>query len=486
MTDLRVSLNRWGGNGTTRHNWETNASNRASDWFFETIGDNGVTPGDSADSFISQSFSGGAQPVLTIPTIGWVAKLAPDRSMLASFSRAKYGPQTGWDPFFQDAGNGISATTGQPIIGNDPNDANRISDSTFQRTWVQHLVSQWGSAASGGVTYYALDNEPSLWHATHRDVQPTGARMAEIVDKFRDYGAQIKAEDPNAVIMGPEEWGWSGYLFSGFDLQYGSLHGWGFLPDRDLNHNQDYLPFLLDQMQKNESLTSQRVLDIFTVHFYPQGGQYSSDTSTYMQQLRNRSTRALWDPNYLDESWIGTQVKLVPRLKQWVNTYYPGTKVGITEYNWGAESHINGATTLADILGIFGREGLDIATYWTAPASTTPTYKAFKLYRNYDDLGSGFGDTSVSALAPDPDTLAVFAAQRSADGALTVMAVNKALSGATANFHLANFAANGTAQAWQLTSSNAITRLDDAVLADSTLTVMLPAQSITLFVIPPA
>jgi hypothetical protein len=30
-----------------------------------------------------------------------------------------------------------------------------------------------------------------------------------------------------------------------------------------------------------------------------------------MQQLRNRSTRALWDPGYVDESWIGTAVQLI-------------------------------------------------------------------------------------------------------------------------------------------------------------------------------
>ena len=30
-------------------------------------------------------------------------------------------------------------------------------------------------------------------------------------------------------------------------------------------------------------------------------------------------------------------VMLIPRMKGWVATYYPGTKIGITEYNWGAE-----------------------------------------------------------------------------------------------------------------------------------------------------
>jgi hypothetical protein len=486
MADLGCPLNRWGGNATSRYNWQLNGSNRAADWYFESIGDASAVPGDSADSFVSQAFSSGAQPALTIPTIGWVAKLGPGRSKLASFSIAKYGPQTGADyQWFPDAGNGISAGTGKPVTGNDPNDANTGSDSTFQQGWMQHLVSMWGGAANGGVGYYVLDNEPSIWHGTHRDVHPTGATMDEIASDFRDYGAQLKAVDGSALIMGPEEWGWSGYFYSGYDQQWGSQHGWSNLPDRTAHNNWDYLPWLLDQMQQYEIATGQRVLDIFTVHFYPQSGQYSNDTSAAMQLLRNRSTRALWDPSYIDESWIGTQVSLVPRLKNWVATYYPGTQVGITEYNWGAEGHINGATTLADILGIFGREGLDVATYWTAPDPSTPTYKAFKLYRNYDGQGSGFGDTSVSAVAPDPDSLAVFAAQRTSDGALTIMAVNKVLSGTTpVNLHLASFAPGASAQVWQLTSSNVITRLADAVLSGTTLTVTLPAQSITLLVVP--
>ena len=93
-------------------------------------------------------------------------------------------------------------------------------------------------------------------------------------------------------------------------------------------------------------------------------------------------------------------------MKNWVNTFYPGTQTGITEYNWGAENHINGATAQADILGIFGREGLDLAARWTTPASSTPTYKAMKMYRNYDGNKSTFGDTSVAATMSNPDTVA--------------------------------------------------------------------------------
>ena len=49
-----------------------------------------------------------------------------------------------------------------------------------------------------------------------------------------------------------------------------------------------------------------------------------------------------------------------------------------------------------------------------------------KMYRNYDGNRSTFGDTSVRATRHrQPDNLSVFAAERTADGALTVMVIAK-------------------------------------------------------------
>jgi hypothetical protein len=45
------------------------------------------------------------------------------------------------------------------------------------------------------------------------------------------------------------------------------------------------------------------------------------------------------------------------------------------------------------ILGIFGREGLDMAARWATPAASTPTYKAIKMFRNYDGNRSTLGET---------------------------------------------------------------------------------------------
>src|SRR5262245_51632768 len=195
LADLNVPLNRLGGNTTSTYNWQQNASNHAADWYFESIADDGTGAGALADNFIAAARSGGAQASITIPTLGWVAKLGAGGSKLASYSVARYGAQQSTDYWMPDAGNGV-LTNGQEITWNDPHDANLPADANFQRSWVQHLIAQWGLANNGGQRYYTLDNEPSIWHATHRDVHPTGATMEEVRDDLIAYAGMIKALDP--------------------------------------------------------------------------------------------------------------------------------------------------------------------------------------------------------------------------------------------------------------------------------------------------
>jgi hypothetical protein len=280
LSDLNTPLNRNGGNNTTRYNWQLNADNRGNDWYYESIGDSSATPGERGDTFVANARSASAQAMLTIPLVDWVAKVGANRSKLAGFSIAKYGAQTGNDwQWFPDAGNGVR-TNGQFVPGNDPNDANVPSSSSFQQDWVRHLVGRWGTNATGGLRYYILDNEPSLWHSTHRDVRPTGATMDDIKNRMVDFASKIKAVDSSALVVGPEEWGWSGYFYSGFDQQYGSAYGWVSLPDRNNHGGADYLTWLLGQLRQSSASSGQRLLDVFTVHYYPQGGEFSDDVSS--------------------------------------------------------------------------------------------------------------------------------------------------------------------------------------------------------------
>ncbi|HEY3761180.1 MAG TPA: glycoside hydrolase family 44 protein [Verrucomicrobiae bacterium] len=490
LSDLNFTMNRMGGNNETRDNWQINAHNLDADWYFESYPDSGSTiPGNTIDAFVANSKNGGAQPLITISMIGWMPYLGAGRSIIYSYSTNKYGPQTKADPYLPLAGNGMSSTNNnQPITSNNFTDANFPTNALFEQGLVQHLMSTWGASTNGGIHYYIMDNEHSLWFSTHQDIHPVGPTMQEIWTDMMTYASMVKSNDPNAVVIGPEEWGWPGYLYSGYDQQWSGQHGDynpNDYPDRTANGGWDYGPWLLHQFQQYANTNHQRLLDYFTYHCYPQEGSVSGDaTDPATELLRNQSTRVFWDTNYVDPSWINNIIALIPRMKNWVATNYPGTKTGITEYNWGAEASMNGATAQADILGIFGSQGLDLATRWETPDSATPTYLAMKMYRNYDGNKSAFGDTSVQTTVPDPDGLDVFSAMRSSDGALTIMVINKDITNATpVTLNISNFTASGSAQVWQLANSN-LTQLAGVTISNGIVTQTMPPQSVTLFVVP--
>ncbi len=118
--------------------------------------------------------------MFTIPMIDYLANLGPDRSTLEGFSVKKYGAQQSTDPWNPDAGNGVSASAGNDITGNNPLDTGVSNSAAIQQAWVEHFVKELGPAtATTGIKYYILDNEPSLWYSTHRDVHPSPATYDE-------------------------------------------------------------------------------------------------------------------------------------------------------------------------------------------------------------------------------------------------------------------------------------------------------------------
>ncbi len=485
--ELTLPVRRWGGNSTTRYSWINDTSNRAMDWFYENIPNANDHPenlpdGSASDRFVEQDIRTGTRSMITVPLIGWTPA---DRAFSCGFSVAKYGPQQEVDPWAPDCGNGVD-TNGDDITGNDPLDTSVAIDETFVEAWIAHLISRYGSASDGGVNYYCLDNEPMLWNDTHRDIRPNPLGYDESRDRFITYGTAVKNADPDAKTLGPVTWGWTAYFYSALDWEAGG--SWWLNPlDRNAHGGMAYTAWLLQEMQANETSTGIRVMDYLDLHYYPQapGVALSSAGSAATQAMRLRTTRSLWDPTYTDESWIGEPVRFIPRLREWVDAYYPGTLLAATEYNFGALDHINGAVTQADVLGIFGREGLDMACLWDPPALTDPGAYAFRIYLNYDGLGSGFGDTSVQAVSNDQSEVSVYAAQRSADGNLTVTVINKSTENLTCTVNISGFTPTGTTTAYRYSSAdlNAIEIIPGISVVD-TLTMDFPAASITLFDLP--
>jgi len=168
------------------------------------------------------------------------------------------------------------------------------------------------------------------------------------------------------------------------------------------------------------------VLDVLDVHYYPQADgvcQGGSRTDPKTSLLRLRATRSLWDPTYGDESWIREPVNLIPRLKQWVQTHYPGRGISLGEWSFCAEGDISGGLAIAEALGRFGQQGLTAAFHWGNIAADTPAFWAFRAFRNFDGKGARFLDRSLPAVGTE--NVSLFASRDEAGSKLVAIVVNR-------------------------------------------------------------
>ncbi len=478
LADLKLGVNRWGGNDKSRYNWvQGNADNAARDWGFRNRNatDASVPPGPSsaADKFVAGNNTRGAATLLTVPTIGWVAKDSDNSH--ESMNVPDPGKTAGYDP----ADNRNRTSVRSVARKNAPfSDAPNLAGGVvYQDEWIAHLQKTFGPASNGGVRFYAMDNEPDLWDSTHTDVHPAPMGYDAMLSNFLDYGTATKAVDPAAYVTGPVSWGWTGYNYSALDRGDDNFHTFA---DRKAHGGDPFLLWFLKGVHAHDAQTKTRTLDILDVHYYPQEANvYGPQADKATRALRERSTRSLWDPAYADESWIAQPIALIPRLKTWIAAGYPGTRIGITEWCFGADKDISGGIATADALGVFGRENVYLANYWAYPTKNAPAYLAFKLFRNADGLGHGFGDVSCAASSADPNKLSCYAATDSRSGDLTLILVNK-MPKATINAPLTlGVTPSGPVKMWRVSADNPSTI---AAFPASPLkkTLTLPPQSVTL------
>jgi hypothetical protein len=486
VAGLDATINRWGGNPSSRFNWTIgNAWNAGDDWEFRNL-NYGAKSGSESDRFVAGNKAEGMASIITVPALGWVAR--SDRNSDQSLDvPANGGPATsptgaiaGYDPAANRLRTSVQSLPRKPgpfVLKPDPS-----SPAVYQDEWVNHLVAQFGSSSHGGVEFYAIDNEPMLWSQTHRDVHPARVGYDELARVFLDYSAAVKSVDRSAQVLGPESCCWTDYWYSELDR---GTDKFATHADRTAHGDAPLIPWFLRAARQHDAVTGIRSLDVLTVHYYPEASKVATDTSNRsLDALRLRSTRSLWDPTYVDGSWINEPVMLIPRLKAWVAAEYPGTPIGITEYNMGGGNSISAGLAEADVLGIFGREGIYLATYWTAPKPRSPAWFAFRMYRDADGSHDGFGDVAIRATSSSAGTVSAFASKE--PGWVDVMLVNNDLqSGHDLRISLRGKSASGPVRRFQYSSANAsaIERLAD-LTPSGTLKVAVPAASITLLRVP--
>jgi hypothetical protein len=523
--NTNITIDRWGGDSTSRYNYLLDVTNTAADWYFENVDGTGgdglpAVPGVKAfDALVSSNNTLGAKTLGTVPVQGWVAK----DNTSCSFPKSTYPNQYSFDPYNNpDCGDG-EHTDQTDITGNDPTVTSIAVDSSWAGNWVTYLVNKFGTAANGGVAIYDLDNEPSWWDATQRDVHPLPFTYDEVTTNGLATALAIKTADPTAAVSGPVMDYWWDYFYSKKDVESGWGTGpcyspWSNPADRTAHGGTPLLEYYLQQFAAYDTKNKVRLLDYLDLHTYfaayynGKSVAFTTAGDTGMQQARLNSTRVLWDSTYTDPNYPQPNYttdpnytsscspplqapQLIPMMKSWVADDYPGTKLAIDEYNWGGLEAINGALAQADILGIFGREGLDLGTFWptTNPSEQMPGMMAFEVYRNYDGANSTFGDTALASTSDNQAVLSVYGALRTSDGVVTVVVINKTYGDLTATLSLANFTPNSPAKVFLYSNSNlaAIVAQPDLTVTPpatgsttSTVSTTFPAQSLTLLVVP--
>ncbi len=427
------TLNRWGGNATTNYNWKEDADNKGADWYFLNAAQAG--PGAPEKDkryyqFIQDAFDAGSQAIITIPTIGWVAKAPPKGGPeLSSFPTSLYPDQEANDG--QGSGNGVLTNKKGLVWDNDPNRNYVPSTPEFQKEWVQTIVKNFHSASQGGVKFYQMDNEPGLWNWNHRDVAPKGISYDQMVDLNATYAQAVKSVDPDAKVIGMTAWGVKELAGSAWDDMPGGVahykgDGTGDRwTDRKAHGDMPQVAYFLQEMNKRSQKAGIRLIDYLDDHGYPevwgtnaQGqnvnvlGDFAYDPVLTPKQFD--ALRIFYDPTFEDpSSWCAQPSlkpylfdpfrPLIPNLKKMIAQYYPGTKLSMTEYYPASSHYYHGGLLEIVTLGIYMREGMDLACDWGSSWEGNYVYLGHKFFSNYDGNGSRVGGDYVNCTSSSPD-----------------------------------------------------------------------------------
>jgi hypothetical protein len=362
------------------------------------------------------------------------------------------------------------------------------SGPEFIADGVRLVVRQVGDRT--GTRYWVLDNEPMLWHETHRDVRPKPLGYDELWDRTVQYAEAIRKADPQAKIAGFCSWGWTDLFYSAAD-EGGDKYRTR--PDSKAHGETPLAEWFIQKCGEYKRQHLKPLIDVFDFHWYPQAQfdgrtpYLGTGTDPKFNRLRLRTTRDLWDPDYVQESWVrntreGKSTMLLRRVRAWIEKHNPDMKVCVGEYNFGGGDNITGALAQADVFGILARERGDLAFIWTRPEGTQEL--AWELFRNYDGRGGRFGDRLLPAESSHAN-LAVYAAKHTKDGATTVVIVNKDLGGAC-NLTLDVPGLRGKARVWrfdQETGGKVVEVAGDGQVVDGKMTLTVPAASGTMAVV---
>ena len=300
-----------------------------------------------------------------------------------------------------------------------------------------------------GVTYWSIGNEPSIY--TQLGQADYDYTVDNLNKDWRAIAEAMKEADPTIKLIGPE------------------IHQWNDGPETTPKDSAGR-DWMTEFLKDNGDL-----LDVVSVHRYP---LHSPTRPVTIQDLRENTRRWAREVEYLRSL-----------VKEILGRDLP---IAITEVNSDPSSAMLQETSpdtfynaiwYADVLGQLMNADVFMVNQWVLSQRSTglglfngttirPTFYVFPLYKN-------FGSEQVYAASGVPD-VDIFAAKRE-DGALTLMVIN--LSDTEQRIPLQVKGTELTeAEVWLLDPTHNAENLGvQAFSSDGT--VLLPAQSATLYVI---
>lgn len=483
-----VTFDRAGGNRWTAYNWENNFSNAGSDfgpYHNDDFLSSSTTPAEAVRSIIASDESAGLASLVTFQLQGLVSADGNGNVSVANppdMTRFK----TVVDK--KSTVTSTSFTTLPPTT-----DANVYMDE-FIWALDQKLSGKNIFGATAALpTFVSLDNEPELWNSTHLEVQgPNPVTSDAYITKTINLTKALKDQFPDVVIFGPVHYGFQG-LYNWQGELSATPNGANWFPDK-----------YLQAIKTASDNYGKPLVDVYDFHWYPEvydssGTRIISMSGTTLTdaqvQLIVQSPRDLWDPTYNDANnsnpWIyqelgNSPVQIIPRLQAKINAEFPTMKgISITEYEGGGWNHIAGTIAQADMLGVFGDQGLFAASFWPPNGTFDYALAGFRAFRGFDGANANFGDTSIQATSSDTSKVAVYASSDSSNpGRIVFVAINRSTSSQTTAINGESL--SGTASIYQMTASSAQAQspvhpvlVGTMPASGTSLTITLPALSVT-------
>ncbi len=407
LKSVKTYAVRQGGNRMTAYNWETNASNAGSDWKHssDTNLSESNDPADCVQGLSKEAAKYGVGYKLT--TLQLAGYVSADKN--GTVTEEEVAPSKRW--------NEVVLTKDAPYA-----DTPDLTDGkVYMDEYVNYIINKLGDSQSAtGIQGYSLDNEPTLWHHTHSRMHPEPLTIEELRDKSVTMAKAVKKLDPKAEIFGPALYG-----YTAFDHLADDDNSTEWETVRDANKYHWYLDCYLDQMKKASDECGTRLLDVLDIHYYSESARNGAED-------RVQSVRTLYEKGFSENSWIGQwcmqNVPILPTIQASIDKYYPGTKLGISEYNYGGGNDASGTIAQAEALGCYADHNVYFASLWGGEPYIV---SGINLYTNYDGKGGAFGDTLIPAKTEDVSKASSYAAvNKDDDSKVTVMVTNKDMTSA--------------------------------------------------------